>query len=229
MSFFMKYLTWITSLIVLMTPAFGHYLALTDPIYFDQVYTREDGLIESMTSANLFFCFVICMYRVVLLRKLKASFFIAFTVLIGLGMLFGAGEEISWGQRIFHLTTPDTLEKYNHQGEINLHNLQLGGVKINKLIFSQLLGLVLAVYFFCLPFLFSRLKFVRVLSAKFAVPIAQNWHVLLFLLSGITAAAIQQNRRWEILEFCGSAIFFLIFLNPKNQDEFSVTPSDSRK
>ena len=33
-----------------------------------------------------------------------------------------AGEEISWGQRIFDLSTPDALEA-NTQGELNLHNL----------------------------------------------------------------------------------------------------------
>jgi hypothetical protein len=36
-----------------------------------------------------------------------------------------AGEEISWGQRIFGLETPAALEEVNLQDEINLHNLPL--------------------------------------------------------------------------------------------------------
>jgi hypothetical protein len=47
-------------------------------------------------------------------------------VLVGLGALtvFGiAGEEISWGQRILGLETPETLTEINHQNEINLHNI----------------------------------------------------------------------------------------------------------
>ncbi len=34
-----------------------------------------------------------------------------------------AGEEISWGQRLLGLTTPDALKNVNHQGEINIHNI----------------------------------------------------------------------------------------------------------
>jgi hypothetical protein len=34
-----------------------------------------------------------------------------------------AGEEISWGQRVFGLATPDILEGVNTQGESNLHNV----------------------------------------------------------------------------------------------------------
>jgi hypothetical protein len=47
-------------------------------------------------------------------------------VLIGVGALgmFGiAGEEISWGQRLLDLETPEALADANHQGELNLHNV----------------------------------------------------------------------------------------------------------
>jgi len=43
-------------------------------------------------------------------------------MMIGLVALFIAGEEISWGQRIFKLSTSEFLLQYNYQGEINLHN-----------------------------------------------------------------------------------------------------------
>ena len=38
-------------------------------------------------------------------------------------MVFIAGEEISWGQRIFGWATPPELETVNNQGESNLHNV----------------------------------------------------------------------------------------------------------
>jgi hypothetical protein len=47
-------------------------------------------------------------------------------VLIGigaLGILGIAGEEISWGQRVLGLETPETLAEANHQNEINIHNI----------------------------------------------------------------------------------------------------------
>ena len=46
-------------------------------------------------------------------------------VYLGLALLFffGAGEEISWGQRILGFETPATLSQVNRQEEFNLHNL----------------------------------------------------------------------------------------------------------
>ena len=43
-----------------------------------------------------------------------------------------AGEELSWGQRIFDLATPDYLSSVNEQDELNFHN-------INKRFFDRLL------------------------------------------------------------------------------------------
>ncbi|WP_323844851.1 hypothetical protein [Microbulbifer magnicolonia] len=37
--------------------------------------------------------------------------------------LFGAGEEISWGQRVFSFSTPELIAEQNKQGEANIHNL----------------------------------------------------------------------------------------------------------
>lgn len=45
-------------------------------------------------------------------------------IILGLGLIFVAGEEISWGQRIFNYQTPATISQTNLQDEINLHNHQ---------------------------------------------------------------------------------------------------------
>jgi len=44
-------------------------------------------------------------------------------VLLTLGTFFIAGEEISWGQRIFGWRTPEALEAINAQQEISVHNI----------------------------------------------------------------------------------------------------------
>ncbi len=46
-------------------------------------------------------------------------------IYLGLALLFffGAGEEISWGQRILGFQTPEPLSQVNRQEEFNLHNL----------------------------------------------------------------------------------------------------------
>ena len=46
-------------------------------------------------------------------------------VLVALACLVVAGEEISWGQRIFGWGTPEELEDLNHQGEANIHNINV--------------------------------------------------------------------------------------------------------
>ena len=43
--------------------------------------------------------------------------------LVAIVLFIMAGEELSWGQRIFGWATPDSLSGLNEQGEMNLHNL----------------------------------------------------------------------------------------------------------
>lgn len=49
----------------------------------------------------------------------------AFYFLLGILFLVCFGEEVSWGQRVFHWVTPGWLEEINLQGETNLHNIDL--------------------------------------------------------------------------------------------------------
>lgn len=51
-------------------------------------------------------------------------------VLLALGFAFIAGEEISWGQRIFDFAGPEVIVERNLQSEANLHNL-LGKVGLH--------------------------------------------------------------------------------------------------
>jgi hypothetical protein len=46
-----------------------------------------------------------------------------FYLLLIVGLVVLAGEEISWGQRIFGWETPETIAAVNEQQETNLHNL----------------------------------------------------------------------------------------------------------
>jgi hypothetical protein len=42
---------------------------------------------------------------------------------VTLALFFVAGEEISWGQRVFGWGTPERLEHFNYQGETTIHNV----------------------------------------------------------------------------------------------------------
>jgi hypothetical protein len=43
--------------------------------------------------------------------------------LLALAAIVAIGEELSWGQRVFHVTTPETLAAASRQQELSLHNL----------------------------------------------------------------------------------------------------------
>lgn len=56
-------------------------------------------------------------------EKSKSKIHIFFFLLLSLGLFFVAGEEISWGQRIFNIQTPPNYAAINTQKEITIHNL----------------------------------------------------------------------------------------------------------
>jgi hypothetical protein len=63
--------------------------------------------------------------------------------LIAVGCIGLAGEEISWGERVFNLAVPTELAANNAQNELNLHNQAVGGVAFNTVsdVVEFLLGL----------------------------------------------------------------------------------------
>lgn len=88
-----------------------------------RAFLTEDGPIEWLQ----FVCYAVaavvaaCASRHLLRRRLKLQglLFAAFAM----GAFFVAGEEISWGQRVFNLKTPHRLKAVNHQKELNVHNI----------------------------------------------------------------------------------------------------------
>ena len=62
-------------------------------------------------------------------------------VLVAVGCLGLAGEEISWGERVFSLGVPAELAAANKQHELNVHNLVLGPISFNTI--SQVVDLTL--------------------------------------------------------------------------------------
>jgi hypothetical protein len=103
------------------TLAFGITLLPQDT--FDSLI-HEDGVVEWVGAIGLFCTSVIFFIGFLRARKAGANRLLTLA-LLGLAVLFffGAGEEISWGQRIFGWGTPDALDSANGQDETNLHNL----------------------------------------------------------------------------------------------------------
>jgi hypothetical protein len=201
---------------------FGIYFAKTNLPYFDQVYTVEDGFIENGSAIFLLSSSLLLLYRLFKLFKHKDLLWKFGILAMSLVFFFGAGEEISWGQRIFNVESSQYFIENNAQGETNLHNLVVEDTKINKLIFSQLLTVVLVIYLIIAPFLYRKLDWVKKLANKFAVPIVQWHHTISFLTGTVLLLFISSSRKWEIYELAFSVIFLLIFIKPFNKEIYSA-------
>ncbi len=189
--------------------------------FFMSSLTAEDGPIEWLTVLALAITSAICIYRVIILKGERPKLFLVMTFLLGLVFFFGAGEEISWGQRIFNTESPEFFQQHNAQGETNLHNLVVGGKKLNKIIFGIGLHLVLLIYLLALVPLYKRKPRVKNFLDRFAVPIAKPYQVIGYLAVILLVQVIMtSSKRGELGEFAGSFLFLLNIAFPYNMEQF---------
>ena len=80
---------------------------------------QEDTLVELLT-VPLFAASSLALFLVAVAAG--RGWLRRFYILVGLGALFVAGEELSWGQHILGFATPDFWKEINQSEEINLHN-----------------------------------------------------------------------------------------------------------
>lgn len=105
---------------------------------FDRMYllTREDTVVEYLQFSILVFAsFYFIRSGLKLFYKEQKIMAVVYS-LGSLIILFVALEEISWGQRIFSLNTPQRIEAINYQKELNIHNINYiaGYVTISYLV-----------------------------------------------------------------------------------------------
>lgn len=198
----------------------GIYLANFNLEYFESVYVMEDGSIEWFTADALFMSSFLCFYRFLKLRKVRSALFSGMLLFLTLLFFFGAGEELSWGQRILNVESSEFFLENNAQGETNFHNLVVGDTKINKLIFSQFLGISILLYICVFPWVSLKVEWVRRLATRFAVPIPRLIHIISCLLMGLTYALelMPSGKKGEMLEFGNCFVFFMILLYPRNSE-----------
>jgi len=201
--------------------ATGIFLFYTNVSRFGE-YVKEDGIVEWLTVVGLLLGSFVCLSRLAVLWKKRTWWFLLVTFGLGLFLFFAAGEEISWGQRILGLKTPEYFEEHNAQHETNLHNLVVDGVRLNKLIFSILLVGALAIFLLIVPLLYQKSKSVRKILDKSAVPVPQFYQVLAFVTVFMLTNIIRDGKNAELLECCGALLFFLIVRYPKNREIFSI-------
>ena len=94
------------------------------------VYEKEDGILESCSAI----CYLLSSFTLFYLffksKSDQEEFFLGtnrnyFFLFLGILFIFCFGEEISWGQRILKMNTPDWMSKINMQNETNIHNINI--------------------------------------------------------------------------------------------------------
>ena len=206
---------------VLVISLIGVFSSNIDLLWYEGFFVKEDGIVEWLTALGLLVGAIACFHRAKILSPFRGTLFVACTIFLGFLFLFGLGEEISWGQRIFDIKSSAFFLQNNSQGETNLHNLVVGGTKLNKLIFGTILGILIGIYFLILPFLYRKVEKIKNLIDKMAIPLPKYFHIIAYLILVGLTEFIAGGKKGEILEFGGVWIFVLMLFAPYNREIFS--------
>lgn len=133
---------------------------------FLDTLTAEDDVVEYLTALG----YLVAAIVFAVLAWRSSGWQRLWFVLFAVGFFLIAGEEVSWGQRLFGFGTPAELKRDNVQGELTLHNIE--GVQDNV----RLLGvLIFSGLFLVLPFLVDRPGRVSRLVERFRIPVPPFW------------------------------------------------------
>jgi hypothetical protein len=151
----------------------------------------EDGFIESFTAISFFLTAVIFLILFIRTRAVILLFFV-------LAFIFGAGEEISWGQRLIGFETPESIESVNAQREFNLHNLNVFNSvdeEGHKQGISRFFGFNTLFFLFCMAYgillpLMMKIGFVRNIVERIKLPVPPLILGVFFLINYLLFKAL---------------------------------------
>jgi len=195
----------------------GSTFYFANDIYHSTV--AEDGYSENVTAITLLIISILFLARIIKIRKTRNTYWLVLNVFIVLGSFFGFGEEISWGQRIFSVESGEFFSQHNLQSETNLHNLQIGNIKVNKLIFSQGLVVVFGFYFILSLLFYKKFNFFKKIVDLFGIQIPKLIHSAIMLICTGLIMIIPDLRIWELWEAIFVLLLLLVFIDPYNSKE----------
>jgi hypothetical protein len=165
------------SVIVLLVFLIATYIPIFMREEILDIFVREDKIYEILSPIYLFIAAIMFAYAfhrspIRLNFKdpawLKRLSFLGFSLLF----LFAAFEEISWGQRIFDVETPNLIKGINVQKELTIHNLNFfqGDDAALPLDFDQLSAVFALAFGFVVPVTCLFIKPIRLfLASKFPI------------------------------------------------------------
>ena len=198
-------------------------LLAADPGTFHAL-SREDYWVESLTAV----WFLLAGLLLFVTGLAERSFLRRCVyVLGGMAMVFAAGEEISWGQRIFGFATPDFLMRLNEQQELTVHNIANKSFDFVWLNGTLILCMVTSAAFFCrkdrlvgipLPSILLMLGFLMVISYEPGSNLKE--------ISGANfreyLVGVKKSLGFIVVEEKGLLLLFLVFALLSRQGELVI-------
>ena len=203
-----------TQILLVLVPLAGLTFFIEEELY--RTLIREDGWIEYLTAMLLLITCLLLVAKVAAIGNTRGRIWLVANILLALGLFFGFGEELSWGQRIFDVQSNDFFREYNAQGETNLHNLMIGGIKINRWIFSYAFTILFGCYFLLLLQGYTKIDFVRKAVDGIDLPVPRASQSLVFLAITMIIMLIPDGKKWELWECLFAITLLSVFVEPHN-------------
>ena len=153
------------------------FLALYDIESYSRLI-KEDGIVEYFSAIFWFLsAIIVCFHTIKLSRGKINRYQLISNMLLMTFFIVCSGEEISWGQRLFGIETPELLKPFNVQNEITLHNI--GSISV----FSNTFFLLTVVFFLFVPFLIQKHTRIKNLLYFFHFPIPNRFAMYIYIVS----------------------------------------------
>jgi tetratricopeptide (TPR) repeat protein len=162
----------LNSIIACLILAFFYYIHYFQPVAYVYLIS-EDYWCEYATFSLFFVSSLILFLAITKYPEFRKPGHFAFALL----SLFIAMEEISWGQRIFHFSTPDVIEPLSYQGEMSFHNIAESKQYVPYIGKTLILGGMV------LPVLAKLFAWIRNFCSQWGIPIVSVRHWPYFALT----------------------------------------------
>jgi hypothetical protein len=203
--------------------------------------SHEDGIVEYL-SVLFWLVGLILAVNIIMRKKLNHNFI----VIVFLAVCFlSLGEEISWGQRLLNIETPEFIASANRQSELNFHNLyalsgrstwrhffETGEFNYQQIVDAQnLFRLGFFGFFIFLPLLIKTTPGKKVLVALGYIPPAASFTTLLtvFILASFVVTIGMENQQihyiQEIREMSYALFVALYLFQLFNHKQHTELPS----
>jgi hypothetical protein len=141
------------------------------------------------------------------------------------GLLFGAGEELSWGQVLLGFETPGFIAEHNMQNQVTVHNLAFGWFELNFFLFGPPLTAAMLGYAFGAGRAWRLRPAFRRLAARWDLPVPRRRHAVLMLavvalelgLGALELLGAGKVSSQEHSEFATCWLLFCVLVNRMNE------------